>query len=588
MFRSYKAVLALLLYVALLVGCTFATAEELEVPMDEAVDAVQDDSPVVEADGQDGGDLDADLLNPGLELNALAVGESLELTDVAVDDGEITKAQESGAVFVANTDDPDYFTTFEKDGLEYCYCPYNNELKCVNFAFDNTMDLEEQIHNFPSKLIVPAEVEMTFSRGDPSHIELYTQIVPVISIGSGFGGSLKEGDQWYVKNLSEVILPDTITSMDTGAFMCNSIKSFTFPPLIKKVPHSVLEYCTELTSVSFGDKVSEFGGRAFYGCVALKDITIPNTVTIIRAQVFQNCTSLKRIAFGKGLTQIGDECFMNCQSLKAVDIPSSVKSIGMEAFFACESLTVVNIPNGVESIGNWAFNCSKDMKRVYIPASVKTIGDEAFGYHVWLETPTYLKREKLDDFTIYGKKGSEAEAYAKKNGFQFVACSKAPTFAPKLLNSVVMGKGESINSIMAGDSPLVAKECTFESSNKAVVKVTSKGKLTALKPGSATITVKAKDYGTTAKLKVTVKKVPGKVTVTPTKKTLKVGKTLQLKVKIPSGTASYSVRYSSSKPKIASVSKSGKIKALKLGKTVITVKTFNGKTAKVNITVVAK
>jgi len=588
MFRHYRVVLALLLCVALLVGCTFVTAEELEVPMDEAVDAVQDDSPVVEADGQDGGDLDADLLNPGLELNALAVGESLESTDVAVDDGEITKAQESGAVFVANTDDPDYFTTFEKDGLEYCYYPYNNELKCVNFAFDNTMDLEEQIHNFPSKLIVPAEVEMTFSRGDPSHIELYTQIVPVISIGSGFGGSLKEGDQWYVKNLSEVILPDTITSMDTGAFMCNSIKSFTFPPLIKELPHSVLENCTELTSVSFGNKVSEFGGRAFYGCVSLKDITIPNTVTILKAQVFENCTSLKRIAFGEGLTQIGDECFQSCQGLKAVDIPSNVKSIGRNAFFACESLTVVNIPDGVESIGSYAFACSKDMKRVYIPDSVKTIGDRAFGYHGWCETPTHHKQEKLADFTIYGKKGSAAEAYAKKNGFGFIVCSKAPVFKPKLLNSVIMGKGESINSIMAENSPLAAKECTFKSSNNAVVKVNSRGKLTALKPGSATITAKARDYGTTAKLKVTVKKAPGKVTVTPTKKTLKVGKTLQLKVKVPSGTASYAMKYTSNKPKIARVSKSGKVKALKEGEAVITVKAFNGKTAKVKITVVKK
>lgn len=376
--------------------------------------------------------------------------------------------------------------------------------------------------------------------------------------------------------------------LDVHAFANNRIKSFTFPPLIKELPHSVLENCTELTSVSFGDKISEFSGRAFYGCVSLKDITFPNTVTILRAQVFENCTSLKRIVFGKGLTQIGDECFQSCQSLKAVDIPWGVKSIGMNAFFACESLTVVNIPNSVESIGNYAFACSKDMKRVYIPASVKTIGDRAFGYHGWCDPPTYHKQEKLADFTIYGKKGSAAEVYAKNNGFRFVPCGKAPTFAPKLLNPVIMGKGESISSIMAGDSPLAAKECTFESSNKAIVKVSSKGKLTALKPGSATIKAKAKDYGTTAKLKVTVKKAPGKVAVTPTKKTLKVGKTLQLKVKVPSGTASYAMKCTSNKPKIASVSKNGKVKALKEGEAVITVKAFNGKTAKVKITVVKK
>ena len=66
---------------------------------------------------------------------------------------------------------------------------------------------------------------------------------------------------------------------------------------------------------------------------------------------------------------------------------------------------------------------------------------------------------------------------------------------------------------------------------------------------------------------------------------MKKGKTFQIKVKLPKKTASNKITYTSSKKKIASVSSKGKIKALKKGKAVITVKTFNGKKAKITITV---
>ncbi len=127
------------------------------------------------------------------------------------------------------------------------------------------------------------------------------------------------------------------------------------------------------------------------------------------------------------------------------------------------------------------------------------------------------------------------------------------------------------------------KKVSWKLDKKGIVSISSKGVVTAKKKGSVTVTATA--GGKKATCKLTVKKAPSKITLNAGKKTLKKGKTYKLKVKLPKNTASYKITYSSSKKKVASVSSSGKIKALKKGTATITAKTFNGKKAKIKITV---
>ena len=149
---------------------------------------------------------------------------------------------------------------------------------------------------------------------------------------------------------------------------------------------------------------------------------------------------------------------------------------------------------------------------------------------------------------------------------------------------LTLGAGEkyqlnaSIRPKNATDQKLTYKA----SGNK--VKVTGKGLVTAKKPGKAAITVKARN-GKKATVTITVKKAPKKVTLNAKKKTLKVGKKYQIKTKLPKGTASRKLTYTSSKKKVASVTSTGKVTAKKKGSATITVKTFNGKKAKLKIIV---
>lgn len=149
---------------------------------------------------------------------------------------------------------------------------------------------------------------------------------------------------------------------------------------------------------------------------------------------------------------------------------------------------------------------------------------------------------------------------------------------------VTLGVGESFQletSVVPENAS--DKAITFESSDDNII-VSETGLVTANKIGSSNITVKSSN-GKYVVVQVNVKKAPNKITLNAQKKTLKIGKSFQIKVSLPKDTASNKITYSSDKMSVASVSSAGKVTAKKKGAATITVKTFNGKTAKLKITV---
>ena len=115
---------------------------------------------------------------------------------------------------------------------------------------------------------------------------------------------------------------------------------------------------------------------------------------------------------------------------------------------------------------------------------------------------------------------------------------------------------------------------TYTSSNLKVAKVDAKGKVTALKKGTAVI--KVTNNGVNGQVKITVKNP----TLNKNAVTLKKGKTAKLTVKGSIG----KVSYKSSNTKIATITSKGVIKAKKAGKVTVMVKA-NGVTLKCKVTV---
>lgn len=165
-----------------------------------------------------------------------------------------------------------------------------------------------------------------------------------------------------------------------------------------------------------------------------------------------------------------------------------------------------------------------------------------------------------------------------------ITVKPAPTGVKLNKTKATLGVKEKL-TLKATVSPSKAyTTLTWKSSKPAVAAVSSQGVVTPKKPGTAVITVRTKN-GKAAKFTVTVKAAPKKVTLNKSGTVeLKKGKRLKLKATLPKNTAS-ALTWTSSAPKVASVDQKGNVRALKKGTAVITVKTFNGKTAKVTVTV---
>lgn len=139
--------------------------------------------------------------------------------------------------------------------------------------------------------------------------------------------------------------------------------------------------------------------------------------------------------------------------------------------------------------------------------------------------------------------------------------------------NVTMKKGGkyTIESIVTPSN--TTDKLTYKSSNSKIVKVSSKGVLTAKKDGKATITVKANSK-VSKKIKVTVKKKAialKKLSFSKKKMAVKKGTVKFLSPKAGPSNTTAAFKWKSSNSKVVSVSKNGKITAKKKGKAKITV-----------------
>lgn len=157
--------------------------------------------------------------------------------------------------------------------------------------------------------------------------------------------------------------------------------------------------------------------------------------------------------------------------------------------------------------------------------------------------------------------------------------------------SIVMQKGKKV-TIKYGVTPGDAnKQMIFTTSNKKVATVDKKGKITAKKPGKATITMTAAAGGKKAKIKVTVKKkitAAKSVTLDQTSLSLKPSETATLTATVnPAKAAGKKVYWYSSDSDVATVNANGVVTAVADGAATITAVTSDSgaKSASCSVTV---
>ena len=186
--------------------------------------------------------------------------------------------------------------------------------------------------------------------------------------------------------------------------------------------------------------------------------------------------------------------------------------------------------------------------------------------------------------------------------FGLVACKKDKTVAVTEVTisaktlSLTEGDSKQLTATVSPDDA-TDKSVSWSSSNDAVATVSTNGTVTAIKEGTANITVTTTDGNKTATCEVTVTaKDVGEtvhvtdVSVSPTILTLKEEETYELTATVsPDNATDKSVSWSSSNDAVATVSTDGTVTAIKAGTANITATTTDGnKTASCEVTVTAK
>lgn len=137
-------------------------------------------------------------------------------------------------------------------------------------------------------------------------------------------------------------------------------------------------------------------------------LKVPDSVTKIEGSAFFGA-KFRAVQFGKKLKIIENGAFYENYNLKTITTSKNLQTIGITAFYGCTKLRKVVVTKNVKRIEESAFAECNKLKEIYIYNPNCKIAKNVAYY------PTIPKCA-----TIYGKKGSTAEKYAKRYKMKFV------------------------------------------------------------------------------------------------------------------------------------------------------------------------
>lgn len=191
--------------------------------------------------------------------------------------------------------------------------------------------------------------------------------------------------------LTELIIPDGVTSIGDEFRGCTSITSVIIPDSVKSIETYAFSKCTSLESVKIPSSVEIVETYAFYNCTALANVEISNGVKTIKNSSFANCSSLNSITIPASIESIGSSAFNKCTNILSYDVdlnnPYYTSKNGV--LFSKDMKTLVKYPSGketveyaaltsVENIGEYSFADNKKITEIVIPENILKIDDYAF------------------------------------------------------------------------------------------------------------------------------------------------------------------------------------------------------------------
>jgi hypothetical protein len=192
-------------------------------------------------------------------------------------------------------------------------------------------------------------------------------------------------------DFSEVILPDTLTSIGDFAFSsCGNLTRVEIPASVTSLGSSVFVSCNKLEDISVASGSTSYqvidqviytkDGGTLVTCPAASRAAIPDTVTRIADYAFYYNKNLRQITIPESVTEMGEGAFGNCSNLSKVTIEGSgLTVIGSHCFQENSSLSVIRIPDSVETLGAYAFAYCFQLKHIYFRGDAPAFGETIDG-----------------------------------------------------------------------------------------------------------------------------------------------------------------------------------------------------------------
>lgn len=183
------------------------------------------------------------------------------------------------------------------------------------------------------------------------------------------------------QNITEVILPEELTTIGDGAF----------------------KVCRKLVTINIPSSVKTIGEEAFCLCTNLPEIRIPGSVKEIGYGTFSQCESLIDVTLEKGVTTIEDFVFSYCDSLQSIIFPEGMNHIGVHAFYDCNHLSKAYFEGDApEEVMDYAFyNCADDFAIYYRKEK------KGWTSPTWLGYPTKIWEVEEEEFPLQGECGED-------------------------------------------------------------------------------------------------------------------------------------------------------------------------------------
>lgn len=227
---------------------------------------------------------------------------------------------------------------------------------------------------------------------------------------------------YEMADVTQVDLPDNITTIGTYSFRYSGITSLVVPASVTSIGTYAFADCASLETVYIPEGVTSLSNYLFQNCTALKNVYIYrlneqgemqvlhelqegeadlSTITTYGKNVFENCTSITGVIFAETIEKVDTAVFMgsglksvtvpacigvlstnmfqNCLSLETVVLEEGITEIGTSAFAGCTALKNITLPESLVKIGSKAFENCTALTEIVIPASVNSIMGTAFG-----------------------------------------------------------------------------------------------------------------------------------------------------------------------------------------------------------------